>query len=486
MPLEEALLPDERDNLGIKRKSMSVAKLTTIMAILISLGCVNFLAMKALYTAYGDKRSFFVNQGVNLLYILYGGAILYPQWIFMGVVTPEMVAVPKMRFVIMGFLDALGTFCIAMGAVYTPGSMQPMLNQTLIPWIMLISRVYLKSIYRKGELAGAGLIIIGALTSALPPFLLPHSDSEMRAYAVFFYALSSVPMAMSSCYKEGNFQERDINVWYLTQYVSIFQFLLSFLFMPLQMLPGFGSIDGMSWAEIPIQFRDGFTCFLEANEECAGKGTFWLLVGYCGVNVLYNTLGLYLVQQASALMNALSFAILLPCTTLLFFTPLAGLSQETFSVYNCFTVVGLSIVLCGFALYTSAGREDDFEAVESENSARTKNSLQTFREPIICAHVHCYRHQHGGGPAHWHSVEHRHDVDEHLEHGHSGHQNEHGGHSGHVASVVEDLTTVGARNPEGHRCDGHSQGQEHGGPRGHGEGEEDHGQQHEHGHNRGH
>merc|ERR1719291_1193416 len=105
-------------------------------------------------------------------------------------------------------------------------------------------------------------------------------------------------------------------------------------------LPGFGSKDGTPLADLPGQFWGGFLCCMETTDECAEKGTFFLLVGYCGVNVLYNTLGLYLVKVASALMNALSYAILLPCTTLLFFTPFAGFAQETFSTCNWFTVPG--------------------------------------------------------------------------------------------------------------------------------------------------
>ena len=46
------------------------------------------------------------------------------------------------------------------------------------------------------------------------------------------------------------------------------------------------------------------------------------------MNVLFNTLGLYLTKVASALMNAISYAVLLPCTTLLFFTPVRGAAHR--------------------------------------------------------------------------------------------------------------------------------------------------------------
>lgn len=79
------------------------------------------------------------------------------------------------------------------------------------------------------------------------------------------------------------------------------------------------------------------------------------------MNVLYNTLGLYLVKVASALTNALSYAILLPCTTLLFFTPIAGLAQEHFNTYSWFTVFGLVLAVCGFGCYQHYGRAVDVE-----------------------------------------------------------------------------------------------------------------------------
>jgi len=434
--------------------------------VLISLGCVNFVLLKELYTAYGDQYAFFVNQGVNFLYIVYGGAILYPRMCLTDSVTPTMKALSKKRCVVMGFLDARGTFFTALGAVYTPGSMQPLLNQTLIPWIILVSRLYLRKVYSSGELGGAGLIMFGACMSALPPILLPHSEDDLRWYAVCFYALSNVPMAMSACYKEGNFQEQELDVWYLTQWVSIFQFLISFLFVPLLCLPGFGSVNGTPLADLPGQFYGGFLCAMQVTDECANKPTFWLLIGYCGVNVLYNTLGLYLVKVASALCNALSYAILLPCTTLLFFTPLAGVAQEHFSSYDWFTAAGLVFVLMGFTQYQRHGRAVDLEDLPVGIIREVTPDImekcvhppqQSFQERVIgsglahgfgmdvaevrrlfgtdwelvrplvgdtSGHTHRYRHQHGDLPPHFHEINHDHKYDPSADHAH-GHDAEH-------------------------------------------------------------
>jgi len=319
---------------------------------LVCLGGCNFVLLKVLYTAYGDRRAFFVNQAINLLYIAYGGVILYPRMLFSEHVTPEMRRFPKRVFLTMGILDSLGTFLTCLGVAYTPGSMTPLLNQMMIPFTMLVSALYLGVRCRWKEVAGAALIIVGACMSVTPNLLTAdESGTEIRWYAVMFYAMSNLPMAMSACYKEGTFDDEQLDVWYLTQWVSIFQFLVSFLYMPCLVLPGFGSAKGMSMQEVPEAFLDGWHCFLEREPECANQGTFLLLIAYCGVNVCFNTLGLYLTKHGSAVLNALSFSVLLPFTTCLFFTPLLGRYQEPFTATSGFTFAALVPTLVGFFLY---------------------------------------------------------------------------------------------------------------------------------------
>eukprot|EP00928_Gymnodinium_smaydae_P061049 TRINITY_DN4509_c0_g3_i2.p1 TRINITY_DN4509_c0_g3~~TRINITY_DN4509_c0_g3_i2.p1 ORF type:complete len:431 (+),score=84.43 TRINITY_DN4509_c0_g3_i2:165-1295(+) len=316
---------------------------------------MNFVLLKVAYTAYGDRRAFFVNQAINLLYILYGGLILYPRMLFTTSVTPEMRRYPKKHFLLMGFLDSLGTFFTCMGTAYTPGSLTPLLNQLLIPFTMVVSAAYIRTRYSSKEMAGALLIVAGACVSVVPSLLQASASdslgSNIRWYAVIFYAMSNVPMAMSACYKESKFDKAQLDVWYLTQWVSIFQFLVSFVYMPLLVLPGFGSQDGMSWSDVVSALSDGMDCYLERVPECAEQWTFLLLTGYCGVNVCFNTLGLYLTKHGSAVLNSLSYSILLPFTTCLFFTPLLGSYQEPITTTSAFTFSGLVLALAGFAVY---------------------------------------------------------------------------------------------------------------------------------------
>jgi drug/metabolite transporter (DMT)-like permease len=358
------------------------------MALLVILGTINFVLVKEMYSAYGEKYAFFVNQGVNFLYCIYGGAVLYPRMWFSNDITSEMYAASKLRFLAMGTLDAFGTFFTAMGAVYTPGSLQPILNQMLIPFTICISIVYLRKRFNPAELSGASLITFGACLSALPAVLAHHDDDSVRWYAVALYLVSNFPMAASSCYKQKHFREQEFDVWYLTQWVSIFQFLISFAFIPILCLPGFGGVNGTPLSDVPAQLSGGWHCYMEWSDDCRGRQTFLLLNLYCFVNVIYNTLGLYLTKVGSALLNAISYALLLPNTTLLFFTPLVGPVQEPLTVYSYFTVVGLIVVVIGFAFYQhydlgvgrSRSATDDGDPIDD---IMVMSKQPTFQERVI-------------------------------------------------------------------------------------------------------
>lgn len=107
----------------------------------------------------------------------------------------------------MGFLDNCGTFLTAMGAVYTPGMYQPLLNQTLIPLTMLFTFLLLKARFHKYQIFGALLIVGGAITTVSPSLVAPNPSAQFKWYACLLYWSSNVPMACSLVYKELAFND---------------------------------------------------------------------------------------------------------------------------------------------------------------------------------------------------------------------------------------------------------------------------------------
>lgn len=76
-------------------------------------GPFNFLLFRILYSMFGAQYAFFVSQGINLLYCVIGGLVLYPKmWDFSNKLKPnyseitqEMRMLPQSRFIMMAFLD---------------------------------------------------------------------------------------------------------------------------------------------------------------------------------------------------------------------------------------------------------------------------------------------------------------------------------------------------------------------------------------------
>mmetsp|Transcript_38105 Transcript_38105/g.89271 ORF Transcript_38105/g.89271 Transcript_38105/m.89271 type:complete len:375 (+) Transcript_38105:79-1203(+) len=357
------------DGAGVRRRPpISRMHLFLAMLVLILTGCANYVLLKVTYTAYGDRRSFFVTQAINFLYLGYGGLALYPRMLCTDHITASMYSFPKRHFVVMGILDSIAGLLLSMGMAHTPGSLTLLLNQLLIPFTMLIARARFQTRYQKEEALGAGLIVVGACLSALTQLLMQgeatvDADAEARWYAIVLYALGHLPLAMSAVYKEATFDDAHLDVWYVTQWVSIVQFFASFFLIPALVLPGFGSKDGMSVLEVKEAMVDGYRCFLEQDEYCHDVHAFFLLLACCGVNVCFTTAQLYLTKYGSAVLSALGMSLLLPITTGLFFLPILGSFQEPLTKSSAFTFAGLLLTLLGFGIYqryaTNVGHEDE-------------------------------------------------------------------------------------------------------------------------------
>jgi drug/metabolite transporter (DMT)-like permease len=188
-------------------------------------GPLNFVSYKVMYAAYGESRAFFVSQGVNFLYVLYGGIILH-YLTKKGEITPEMQAIPHTKFIVMGFLDCLGGFLAAMGANRTPGSLQQLLNQTLIPIIMFLSWLFLGKTSTYLQLVGATVILFGACVVIIPSSsslsdTVETTTSYFDIISYLLYFSSNIPIAFSCIYKEMGFRNLQVTNYSLFSALSI-------------------------------------------------------------------------------------------------------------------------------------------------------------------------------------------------------------------------------------------------------------------------
>jgi len=353
--------------------------LIILMLTLAVLGATNSLVFKIIANQYGEKYAFFLDCANNVMYIIMSGAAISGKLLCTDDITPEMRAFPQYKFMIMATLDAGGQFLSFLGAVYTPGQDQQLINQTLIPITMGLAFIILGSRYGRGEIIGAIIVLFGASLAVVPTIINPSKNASgvFKWWAGLLYFASNIPMAGSAIYKEHGFKNTELDCIYLTFWVSTWQAIVTFAYAPLQAVPGFGTEDGIPQPQIWSNLWDGTKCFFgsgghtyEGGVSCGIAGL--LLVAYSLTNFLYNYNGLLLTKAGSefglgAVLCSIAYATKVPLTNALFTQRfLMGDDTERFTVWSA---TGLVVVLIGFVMYIYyTNRKPSLRAQESSKT----------------------------------------------------------------------------------------------------------------------
>jgi len=149
--------------------------------------------------------------------------------------------------------------------------------------------------------------------------------------------------------------------------------------------------------------------------------------------LIFNTAGLYVSKHGSAILNVITYAVLLPITTLLFsLHPLMGAYTEPL---RATTLVGLLVVVLGFYLYQEpvlglekskaaeedkeGGEEEEGEEEEEEEERAMGVRVPSFQERVVAGLGPAIFQQLGGHGHHSHHSAPCHD-DGSRQHGVSG------------------------------------------------------------------
>jgi len=304
----------------------------------------------------GDQTlTFFVLQlYVFLMLCLSGIACLVSIYLIKNV-DHEMRQFPQSKFMIMSIFDTGATLCSSMAGAVVAGHIQTLLNQAMLSLVMIFSILILATEYTLPQYGGATLILGGALVAAIPSVHASDvSGRSTQAWGIILYSVGSVPYALGNVYREYLFKgRRELNIFYLMFWTSLYQFLLSFLTMPILSLEIFG---GTPFSEFPFQFSNGFRCFFGMEVEgftChIGYAPGLYLGVYIALNFVVSILRLMLIKHASALLLQVTNAMALLSSNLLFCVPfIMGDDTEKFNVFDA---IGLSIVMLGFVVFRAA------------------------------------------------------------------------------------------------------------------------------------
>lgn len=323
---------------------------------------------------------FFICATLNI------GFVLMAIWFgYKGQITPAMRERRWMKYlVLIGLLDGSNSFLIISSAHSSrvPPPLAAILDQSLILFIFLFSKFFLRKHYRWWHYLSVGLVLTGVILSLVPTFKRMSDgtvETELKHgwYWPFIYLIAYVPVALMRIVQEQfqlkfteyarqrNEKITRFSLVYLKAVELTVQMILICALFELDLIPGFGTSKGIS--EWWTSFSNGFLCFFNVNQPVGSKCGYTALTGVpLGVcAIMTYLLGAFLTDHFSSTWLAILTSIYPVVTTSFWFIfpsvyRWAGGSSFSNLDIGC-NVGALPIILIGIFLYRRGGTDRKYE-----------------------------------------------------------------------------------------------------------------------------
>ncbi|KAL8131046.1 protein CLT2, chloroplastic [Apium graveolens] len=294
---------------------------------------------------------FFLAQLNTFGYVIIYVSILYIRY-NAGIVTDEMMAIPKFRFVIIGLLEALGVVAGMSSGAMLPGPAIPVLSQTFLLWQLAFSTILLGRRYSLNKIAGCLLVAVGVVIA-----VVSGSDSGQMLSGIgvmwpLLMVASSAFQAGASILKESVFIDATkrlkgklLDIFVVNSFGSGFQALFVLLCLPL-----LSNLKGIPFSQLHLYIKSGAGCFFNIGANTTGcDGAPLLPVLYIITNIAFNISLLNLVKISSAVVSSLAVLLSVPLSIYILALPLPYLPEGvTLSPYFLW---GSVVLVMGLVLY---------------------------------------------------------------------------------------------------------------------------------------
>lgn len=326
-----------------------------------------------------NNYPYFLSQFTTIVYVPIFFLLVAYQLTFTTRITKEMRQLPKTTFFLMGMFDSLTGVIAMFGSVKTSGTLQVLLNNSVVPITMFLSVIILGTSFKASEYLGSVIILAGVVVVVAVPALLADPDAEVATVQPrnditfnIIYFFSVVPSALAAIYKEKLFTQIDLEVNYLQAWVAMWQLLFGFLLIPLNTFKFLGD-NYMPYSQLPHALIDGARCFVGINTvvtQCARPGTnsalamtrlcddcsgaWWVTLIYLSFNILYNIFLVLIIKHGSAALLFVVSTLSLPVVQILFSIRAINDPPDTLSVAS---IAGLVLIVSGLTIYNRSERE---------------------------------------------------------------------------------------------------------------------------------
>ncbi|CDP00923.1 unnamed protein product [Coffea canephora] len=294
---------------------------------------------------------FFLAQLTTFGYVAIYFFILYTRY-KAGIVTDEMIGLPKSRFMIIGFLEALGVVSGMYSGAMLPGPAIPVLSQTFLVWQLAFSTLLLGRSYSLNKIIGCLLVAAGVIFAVMSGSDNGQMLSGIGLIWPSLMIVSSAFQAGASIIKESVFLDarshlkgRSLDIFVVNSFGSGFQALFVFL-----LLPFLSNLKGIPFSQLPSYLKSGAGCLLNAGSTGSGcEGAPLLPLLYVFVNICFNISVLHLVKISSAVVSSLAAMSSVPISICILSLPLPYLPEGV--SLSPFFHVGSIILVMGLILY---------------------------------------------------------------------------------------------------------------------------------------
>ncbi|MED6183334.1 Protein clt3, chloroplastic [Stylosanthes scabra] len=306
---------------------------------------------------------FFLAQLATFGYVIVYFSIMYIRQ-HAGIVTEEMLSMPKAPYVLIGILEALAAATGMAAAAILSGASIPILSQSFLVWQILLSIIFLGRRYKLSQLLGCFLVTIGVIITVASGSSAGNSLKEGGVFWSLLMIVSFFLQAADTVLKEIIFLDANrklkcgsVDLFVVNSYGSAFQALFIFL-----LLPFLSKLWGIPFSQLPTYLKDGTACFLNIGTLSSGcDGAPLLPMLFIIVNMGFNIALLHLLKISSAVVSCLASTFSVPISIYVFTLPLPYLGVAS-SLPTGF-VAGAIILVLGLLLYawtpSNASLKDD-------------------------------------------------------------------------------------------------------------------------------
>ncbi|KAK4276911.1 hypothetical protein QN277_015005 [Acacia crassicarpa] len=264
-----------------------------------------------------------------------------------------MMAIPKLRFLAVGFLEALAVAIGMSAGAILPGPVIPILNQTFLVWQLIFSTL-LGRRYSINQIAGCLLVATGVVVAISSGSNAGQMLSEVEFLWPALMIVSSAFQAGASIIKESIFinaalqlKGKSLDIFVVNSFGSGFQALFVLL-----LLPFLSTLKGIPFVQLPSYYKCAARCFLNTGADTIGcGGAPFLPLLYIVINLAFNISVLNVVKVSSALVASLLVMLSVPISVFILSLPLPYLPEGT--TLSPFFLLGCAILVCGLALYNA-------------------------------------------------------------------------------------------------------------------------------------